>query len=333
MLCGLMAATLVFGAWGAAALWFQLASRPAARIALVCGWLALAAATLAALSAEYWPVPAAFALAAALLLAWWSRIRPSSQRDWIPEVSRQTHGEIQGQVVTLHNVRNFHWLSRTEFVPAWETRVYDLARLASLDMVLSQWGRPGIAHVMVSFGFEDGQQVVFSVEIRRKRGDKFSEIGAFFRMYELSVIAATETDSLRVRTNFRGEEGYLYRVHVPRETAASIFLAYVRSANRLVERPRFYNTVTANCTTIVYQMVDRIVPGLPLDYRILLSGHLPGYLYDLGVLNGADDVEAYRRGGRYTDRARACTDLGEFSRAIRVGVPGMAPADGARTAA
>jgi hypothetical protein len=151
----------------------------------------------------------------------------------------------------------------------------------------------------------------------------FRKLAAFFRQYELAVLASTEEDSLRVRTNVRGEDGYLYRVQMPEGAARALFLSYVQTASRLVRKPRFYNTLTANCTTIVYRMVDQIVPGLPLDYRLLLSGYLPEYLYQLDALDGADTPEAYRLAGHYTERARATQSNEQYSRNIRCGVPGV----------
>jgi len=317
-------AILAGAVWGAFALWFQAPWTGRARVALPAAWLALAAAALAgvALGAS---LPAwLFGAAAAALLAWWRvGVRPSNERRWMPEVSRLTHGTVKGDLVTLHNVRNFDWRSASDYDARWETRVYDLSRLGSVDLALSYWGRPAIAHAMVSFGFDDGQYVVFSVEIRRKLDDEFSEIGGFFRRYELAVLASTEEDSLRVRTNVRGEDGYLYRVRMPAGAARALFLSYVETASRLVDEPRFYNTLTANCTTIVYRLANQIVPGLPLDYRLLLSGYLPEYLYRVGALQGADSPAAYRRAGRYTDRARASRSPAEYSRDIRRGVPGV----------
>ncbi len=311
-------------AWGAAALWFQSPFGGRARAALPAAWLALAAAALAGLAFGN-ALPAwLFGAALLVLLAWWRLgVRPSNQRQWMPEVARQTQGSVEGDIVTLRNVRNFDWRTPADYDERWETRRYDLSRLASVDLALSYWGRPAIAHAMVSFGFDDGQYLVFSVEIRRKLHDVFSEIGGFFRQYELAVLASTEEDSLRVRTNVRGEEGYLYRVHMPEGAARKLLLSYVKTATRLVKKPRFYNTLTANCTTLVYRLADQIVPGLPMDYRLLLSGYLPEYLYRLGALEGADSPEAYRQAGDYTQRARATEDAAQFSRNIRRGVPGV----------
>ncbi|MCP1402771.1 Lnb N-terminal periplasmic domain-containing protein [Achromobacter insolitus] len=311
-------------AWGAAALWFQSPYRGRARAALPAAWLALAAAALSGLVLGHSFPAWLFGALLLALIAWWTLgVRASNDRQWMPEVARQTQGSIEGDIVTLRNVRNFDWRSRTDYDIRWETRTYDLTRLASVDLALSYWGRPAVAHAMVSFGFDDGQYVVFSVEIRRKLHDVFSEIGGFFRQYELAVLASTEEDSLRVRTNVRGEEGYLYRVHMPEGAARKLFLSYVETATRLVAKPRFYNTLTGNCTTIVYRLADEIVPGLPLDYRLLLSGYLPEYLYRLDALEGADSPEAYRQAGHYTRRARATSDAAEFSRNIRRGVPGI----------
>jgi len=323
----LISLVVLAGAWGALALWVQApAGRPGTALCIAM-WLG-SAVFLAGGLAGAWPGllaagTALFGGLALLLAVWWLRVEPSNERNWIPEVAMQTQGVVEGRIVTLRNVRNFHWRGERDFDERWETRRYDLDTLISVDLALSYWGRPAIAHALVSFGFDDGRHVVFSVEIRRKLDDRFSELGGFFRQYELSVIASDERDSLRVRTNFRGEDSYLFRVHMPRGTMEPLFLSYVEQANKLVNKPRFYNTITANCTTLIYRMLDPIVPGLPLDYRVLASGYLPEYLYDLNALRGADSVAEYRRRGRYTDRARANADPARFSADIRRGVPGI----------
>ncbi|AVJ29106.1 DUF4105 domain-containing protein [Achromobacter spanius] len=310
--------------WGALALWIRAPLSSVWKRVVVLAWVLLALAAIAGLAwPRWWPGLVLHGAALAILLVWWLRIRPSNNRPWIAEVARQTRGDVDGSTVTLHNVRNFDWRSRTDFTPRWETRRYALDSLQSVDVALSYWGHPAIAHALVSFGFGNDDHVVFSVEIRRKQGDRFSEIGGFFKQYELSVIAATEADCLRVRTNVRGEDGYLYRIHMPKGAPRELFLAYVHAANRLRTTPRFYHTLTANCTSIVFQMARRIVPGLPMDYRQLLSGYLPEYLYKLNALRGADSAGEYRRRGRYTDRARATADPAGYSRSIRRGVPGI----------
>jgi len=237
-----------------------------------------------------------------------------------------TSGTVDGSRVTLHNVRNFAWRAENDYTPQWETRQYDLDRLNSLDMIMSYWSGHAIAHSLFSFGFENGDHVVWSVEIRREKTESFSEIGGFFKEFELSIIAADERDIVRVRTNVRGEETYIYRLRMPVPAMRSLFLAYVDEANSLVHAPRFYQTITGNCTTLVYHMVKRIVGGLPFDYRVLLSGYLPEYVYGVGGLDSRYPLEELRALGYISERAKRSGDGAGFSADIREGIPQLGEA-------
>ncbi|MER1966394.1 DUF4105 domain-containing protein [Castellaniella sp. GW247-6E4] len=318
------------GAWGTLALFYQSPFQPGRpAVWLLCSaWAALALAAAALVWTQYrFQALAAYVLVFVALCAWWSMLAPSDARDWAPDVSRHLHAEVDGSIVTLHNVRNFDWHSDTDFVERWETRRYDLDSLSSVDVIASYWMGPAIAHTLVSFGFNGGRDstdyLVFSIEIRKERGEAFSAVGGFFKQFELSLVAADERDVLRVRADTRKEDVYLYRVNMSKEAARSLFLAYLAKAQALVAEPRYYHTLTANCTTIVYEMARRIVPGLPMNWRLLASGYLPEYLEQIGGLAGPGDLEVLRAAGRITLRAQQADSDAAFSRIIRQGVPGM----------
>lgn len=315
-------AVLAFGSWGALALWYQSPGAARIRALLPGAWLLLCGAVVLSVWRGAPALAAALLMpAGAALLVWWARMRPSNAGDWADEVACISHGEVRGDEVTLHQVRNFLWRSREDYTVRWEVRRYDLRRLVTLDMITSYWEGPAVAHVLFSFGFSDGERVVFSVEIRRRRGQAYSEIGGFFRAYNLSVIAADERDVIYLRTNVRGEDDYLYRVRLPPANMRSLFLAYVSQANALGQRARFYNTLTVNCTTLVYRMMRHIVGGLPLDVRLLLSGYLPSYVYAVGGLDRRYSLAQLRAWGRITQRARQAGYDAQFSAAIRAGIP------------
>lgn len=319
-------ATLLVGSsaiWGALALWYQAPGGQALKTLCMLLWAAFSLTILIALWQGRTAVGlVAFALAFSALLIWWQRIEPTNDRIWADDVSRVAAGTIDGNRVTLNDVRDFDWRSDTDYTQRWETRSYDLDHLDSVDMIMSYWTGPAIAHMLVSFGFDDGAHVAFSVEIRREKHEDFSEIGGFFKEFELSIIAADERDVIRVRTNVRGEDDYLYRLRMPVPAMRSLFLAYVAEANSLVHAPRFYNTITVNCTTLVYHMVTRIVGRLPLDYRLILSGYLPEYVYGVGGLDQRYPLRELRALGRITDRARQADRSESFSADIRRGIPG-----------
>ncbi|SFO11627.1 protein of unknown function [Variovorax sp. PDC80] len=325
---GRVAASLVLllsTGWACLALWYQLPVGETGKVLAAVLWSGFGLAALVLL----WRGRAArallsYAVGFALLLGWWNTIVPLQQRDWADDVARQLVARVDGNMVTLENVRNFDWRSDTDYTPRWETRRYDLERLRSVDVSVSYWMGPAIAHTLVSFGFDDGRFLTFSIEIRKERGESFSSIGGFFRRFELSLVAAEERDVLRVRTNVRGEDVHMYRVRLPQAEMRSLFLAYLDQSAALLRAPSFYNTLTANCTTIVYDLARRIVPGLPMDWRLLASGYLPDYLYDVGGLTPGYSLEALRTAGRITQRAIASDAVPgvDFSRAIRQGLPG-----------
>lgn len=308
--------------WGGFALWYQAPGGHALQALAVAVWSLLSFAMLTALWRGRTTLGiVGFASAFTVLVIWWHLLRPSNDRIWADDVARVMTGTVEGNRVTLHNVRDFDWRSDTDYTQRWETRRFDLDRLDSVDMIMSYWSGPAIAHMLVSFGFGGADYVVFSVEIRPEKGEPFSEIGGFFNEFELSIVAADERDVIRVRTNVRGEDDYLYRINMPKQAMRSLFLAYIDESNKLAITPRFYNTVTANCTTLVYHMMKQIVGYLPWNFRLLLTGYLPEYVYRIGGLAPHFSFEELRSRGRITGRAQSADRNERFSVDIRRGVP------------
>ena len=159
------------------------------------------------------------------LLLYWRTIEPSNDRDWAPEVARLPHATVDGDLVTLHDIRNFDYRTETDFTPAYYDRTFDLRKLDAVDVVTVYWMGPAIAHVFLSFGFGD-DHVAVSVEARKERGEGYSSVQGFFKRYELIYVVGDERDLIRVRTNYRRdppEDVYLYRVRGPAENSRRLF--------------------------------------------------------------------------------------------------------------
>lgn len=228
-----------------------------------------------------------------IISLWLYAQKPSNDRVWQDEVAKQLSHRIDGDVVTIHHVRNFDWISETTYLPRWETRSYELSKLNSLDLFLSIWSNDHIAHTLLSFGFEDDSHVVFSFEIRKEIGEEFSTIGGFFRQYEMTLIAADEKDIIYTRSNVRDERVYLYPLSVPKDEIRQLFLAYLTAADTLRHTPRWYNTLGDNCTTAIFDLW-RSLRGIPKDYRILVSGQLPEFLMDIGMIDATYEPKTHK---------------------------------------
>ena len=262
---------------------------------------------------------AGLAMAIVIGLAWWHSIAPSNDRAWAPDVAHGVTADIKGPDIVLHNVRNFDWKSETEAVARWETRRYSLDQLVSVDLVSSVWASPAIAHTLISFGFADGGHVVFSAEVRRERGEEFSEVGGFFKQFELVMIAADENDIVKLRTNIRREDVTLLPLRVTPAQARALFLGFADRANRIDGQAEFYQTVTTNCTTVIFELARHIDGRVPLDWRILLSGYLPSYLFDLGLIRTDAPLDQVLRDAAISRKALDAPPGADYSRAIRAG--------------
>ena len=259
----------------------------------------------------------ALSLSALVVGIWYQTIQPRQDRIWTADVAHSVTADINDDQITLHNVRDFNWTTDTVATPVWEDRTYNLADLTSTDMITSVWDDPKIAHLIVSFGFADNRHIAFSVEIRKEQGESFSTVGGFFRQFELVLIAADENDIVRVRTNLRKEDVHLFPVKLNEAQRRTLFLSYLGLGNDLAKTPEFYNTVTANCTSAVYRLVQVIKPDLPLDYRLLYSGLLPEYIDELHGLPGDMPMAQRRLAAAITAKAQSIMPGQDYSALIR----------------
>ena len=302
-------------AWAATALYIQLTGAVEITALLALGLAFLAILILRFRKGGYaW---AGFAVAAFAVGGWYQTIQPRQDRDWAADVEHGVSGVVEGDLVALNNVRNFAWTSDSAATPRWESRSYDLGKLDTVDMFTSTWGDPNIAHLIVSFGFSGGEHVAFSVEIRRERDEVFSSIGGFFRQFELVLIAADESDIVKLRTNYRGEDVHRFAVKLDAAQRRALLLRYIAFGNQLAEAPMFYNTVTANCASTVYGLVQVIKPNMPLDSRLLFSGQLPEYIDELGGLPGDMPMDQRRKLAEISALAKTVQPGQDFSGLIR----------------
>lgn len=316
--CLIVALTLL-ALWADLAVLYQAPLPPALRLAVGTALAAVFLVTALSIYARrglQWTLPAAFAFAVAMAI-WWAGITPSDHRNWQLESSRRSVLTIRGNDLEVRNVRIFDWTGPDQARPAWEDRLYSLSDLRALDLFVSTWGNDDIAHTMLSFVFGSGPPLVLSLEIRKEEHEAYSPIAGFFKTYEFYLIAADEADILRVRTNFRGETVRRYRIDVKSENAAKLLAEYVALSQDLDAAPRFYHTVWTNCTTAIYAMLRRISPSdFPYDFRVLISGRVPEYLYERGFIDRSQPFDEVRRRADVTMRAKL-SGAGDFTAAIR----------------
>jgi hypothetical protein len=317
---------LAVSGWGALALLYWDQANPTLRSGLAIVWALIALLLLVAfaLGRSRWRALAVFAVLFALLLVSWRSLAPTNDRAWVPENAVLAYASIDGDRITLHNIRNFDYHTESDFTPAYYDRTFDLKQLEAVDLFSVYWMGPKIAHVFVSFGFSDGNHVAISIETRRAVGQAYSSVKGFFRQYELYYVVADERDVVRVRTNKRHdppEQVYLYRLHGNPGNMRLLFLEYLQQINALKEHAAWYNTLTSNCTNSIW-LLSRFNPGhLPYSWKILVSGYLPEYLYEQGRLDSSLPFVELQRRAFINPLAQPADEAADFSQRIRATLP------------
>lgn len=323
LLAVILGAVLLFATgWGALVLLF------AGPVSVPWAQACLAAVYgLASIAVLLWlrPFPRALAVwgvGMLAILAWWSSLRPSNDLDWQPDVAKLASFETNGDRLTVHNVRDFDYRSETDFTSRYQDRVYDLSKLRGVDLFMSYWGSPAIAHTIMSWDFQDAPPLAISIETRKTSGQEYSAVKGFFRQYNIIYVAADERDVIRLRTNYRGEDVYLYRIKATPEQARALLMDYVASMNALTETPEFYNALVDNCTTSIRHHVTRVAANPPrVDWRLFANGYGDRLLYERGNIDTRLPFEELRAKSHINARAKSLDQDAEFSQGIRTGLP------------
>ena len=310
-------------AWAAAALYFDVRV-PWLRAPLAILY-ALAAVAVWVFVKRRWLAVVLTAGGFVLVVTWWFTLRPSNERDWQPDVAVLSYADLQGNQVILHNIRNCDYRTETDFDVHYYDKTFDLDKIRTADLYMVYWGSPYMAHTMVSFGFEGGDYVCFSIETRKEKGEGYSALRGLFRQFELIYIVGDERDLVRLRTNYRkGEEVYLYRLRGSPEQVRKFFLEYVDRLNSLHQRPEWYSALTDNCTTSI-RAQRAAAERAPWDWRMLVNGYGDRLLYERGLIATNLALAELKERSHINGRARAADRAPDFSRVIRQGLPGIEP--------
>jgi len=315
---------LAAAGWGFLALAYAGPLNSALRNDIIAAFSLLAIGTLVAFffRNSRWPVLVVFVIAFGALLVRHLSLGPTNAREWQVDVAVLPHATIEGDLVTVRNIRNFAYRSETDFTPAYYDKSFDLRALEGVDLVAVYWMGPAIAHTFLSFSFAGGEHLAVSIETRKEKKEAYSTIKGFFRQYEIYYVVADERDVIRLRTNYRRdppEDVYVYRMQGPIENGRRLFLEYMKQINSLETSPQFYNTLTSNCTVAIWYNTFVNAGHLPFSWKILASGYVPEYLYETGRLDTSVSFAELRQRAHINARARAADAAPDFSRLIRQG--------------
>lgn len=255
------------------------------------------------------------------VVAWWLSISPSHDRPWRPEVAVMPRATIDGDRVHITGVRNFEYRSLNDFTARYEEREIQLSHLTAVDFFVSYWSEGLVAHTFVSFIFDNAPPLSISIETRPEVGEGFNPIASLFKQFELIYVVGDEHDLVRVRTNYRKETVYLYRLNSSADSVRRLLMVYLKRINELADRPEFYHLLSNSCTINIIRYANAAGRTGRFDIRHLLNGLIDSYLYHSGRVDTTLPFDELRRRSRITEAAQAADDAPDFSERIRASLP------------
>jgi uncharacterized protein DUF4105 len=245
--------------------------------------------------------------------------QPSNDRDWLDEQKVLAYADIDGDRVRLRHVRNAQFFTYRDCIVDYYDKTYDLAKINGVDFIVIPFAENrAIAHTLLSFGFEGGDYVGVSVEVRLEKGESYSTSAGMFNQFELMYVVADERDLLPVRPEFRHVDVLLYHTTATPAQSRALFLDVMKRVNELHDHPEFYNTLTNNCTTNIVRHINTLAPGeIQYDYRVLLPGYADELAYELGLIDKSVPFAEARRRAVISSAILQYKDEPRFSQRIR----------------
>jgi hypothetical protein len=247
-------------------------------------------------------------------------LEPSNDRNWTPDQAVLPFVEFHGNQVTVRNIRNCDYHTADDYDVRHYDKTFDLDQLTSVDFIVVPFNdMPGIAHTMLSFGFEGRDYLGVSVEIRKEQGESYGPVKGFLRQYELMYVLADERDLILKQSMHFLCDVYVYRSSATPQQCRELLLDVFGRVNKLREEPEFYHTLTNNCTTNIRNHVNRLAPDrVPYDYRVLLPAHSDRLAFDLGLLERRGSFEETKAAAKVNFLAYLNESSPEFSQHIRL---------------
>ena len=257
------------------------------------------------------------------VLGLWSLKAPKVDADWAPDLARTVSVKTVGDRLTLDDVRDCHYRTPEDFDVRYKTITVDLRTLRSLDFVVERFhALDAMAHTLLTFGFEDGQHIAISAEIRRERDETFGPLRGMFKNYEVIYVVGTEEDLIGLRTNHRKSRVWLYPIRTTPDRMRKLFVAMLQRAETLADAPEFYHSITNTCTTNIVDHVTRLVPGrIPFSWRTLLPGYAGELAFELALIDTSLPFAEAERAFRIDDLAQEAPIGEDFSARIRARRP------------
>lgn len=245
--------------------------------------------------------------------------QPTNQNDWQTGTEILPIFHINGSIVTVNNIRDYHYATDKSVSQNYISRQFQSDQISQVWFVVepfSKWN--GIAHTYLVFDFDDGQTVAVSVEARMTKQQQFSPFMGAFNQYQLIYLWGTEKDLTVRRVLVENNKLQMYRLKLSAEAKQQLFLQLAETSHQLEKTPRFYNTLISNCTNELAYAANQVkANSIPWNIGYIFPGYALSELYKLGFIETTDGLDQLIQNNDITAFVRSNYDSNNFSKDLR----------------
>ena len=216
---------------------------------------------------------------------------PRKQRDWYPYLARTSHVEMAAGSFYVTPVSDWSYARGGPTAETYTATGYRFDELRNVWFMLEpQPGSQLAAHTLPLFEFDGGRMLGLTIEARRERNEGYDPIAGVFNAYELDYHWATARDLLTRRVVMLGHEVFIYPIAIDDEEKRTLLERLLALTDRLEREPRYYNTITSNCTNELAKAA-----GFHWAPAFVLTGRSDEYLHRIGLIAGHSFAQAHAR--------------------------------------
>ncbi|MDQ5951083.1 MAG: hypothetical protein QG639_360 [Patescibacteria group bacterium] len=246
-------------------------------------------------------------------------IQPSNSRNWVTEFAILPQVTIENETITIKKIRDWKYSESEILSQDYISRTYNVNDLERVWFLIEPFGKwEGVAHTYFVFDFKDQPPVSFSIEARREEGEEYQAFFGLFKKYELIYLWGTETDFTLRRVVHQKNDVHMYPMTISPEFQKSLFLELAKATQQLETKPRFYNTLTSNCTNnLAYHANNIKNDAAPFHYARFLTGYSGEYVYDLGYIPNDKPYDEVKQQFYINQIVQEVSQNASFSAALR----------------
>lgn len=235
--------------------------------------------------------PAIASIVAILVLGAAAKISgpPLLHRDWYPYLGRTAQVDMVGQGFAVSPVSDWSYSHEGVTNERYIEASFNLDELRDVWFMLEpQPGSQLAAHTLLLFEFEGDRLLGLTIEARREQGEEYSALNGVFNAFELAYVWGTARDLLIRRAVMLDHEVFVYPVDITDAQKRVLLTRLLRRTDYLETRPRYYNTITSNCTNELAKAA-----GFNWAPAYILTGRSDEYLFERGIIPGESFERAH----------------------------------------